>query len=136
MGDGPAASPLVQNLLMADSFYVEPTTSKISILGIFNSFSVAAGAPYPVSHLFAVVYLTLTECYGRCQLRLQIVDDSEEQSSIFDAAIEVDVPDPLGVAVVVQPVQMLTFPHPGDYFIQVLCGEDLLKEIRLIVIQL
>ena len=136
MADGPAANPVVQNLLTADSVYVEPTTGKLSILGTFNNFNIAPGTPFPVSHSFLVIYLTLLECYGPCTLQLQIVDDSEEQTPIYGVEILVELPDPLVFGVVVQPVQMLTFPHAGNYFLQVLCGGELLKEHRLIVTQL
>jgi hypothetical protein len=100
----------------------------VYLLGLFNGlYADAFPAPMPRSF----VYLSVTDGRGPVELSLRLVDADDEP------LFEFDVPpalfrSPLDVKEVVGEVPPVTFPAPGLYRWQVLCGGTVIHERRLV----
>jgi hypothetical protein len=108
-------------------------TGKHTILGIFTGFPTPAGTEFPVAHPGMSVYLTLTEWYGGCQLRLQLVDITEEETVLAYVDLIPTENDPWVVMEFAFAITDLVFPQRGEYRVQVVCEGEILKEHRLFV---
>lgn len=127
--------PIALGLIIADAMFRDLGSGKISIQGIYN----AIGAPrFPWTHPSMMVYGAITDGRpGKTPLMLRLVDVDEAREPVFEAATEVDLPDPHTIAEFVLPLIGLTFPEPGDYRLQLIGANDsVLIERRILVVPL
>jgi len=118
--------PIVQSMILADGIHQDPSTKKWYILGTHN---IVAVPKFPAS-IPLRLYMAITETHGLTTLRIRIIDVDEDQGPIHESAHTVDLPDPTRVWEMTFGVAV-TFPAPGNYRIQLMAGEELLRELRL-----
>jgi hypothetical protein len=114
-------------MVLADNVYREPATGKFFILGTYNSIM----APqYPCRCHPLLVYVALTECRARVPLRLALTDADEEMGAVgVDAVLE--AADPTVMCEGTFHLSGVALPTPGQYRLQLFCGNQLLRELRL-----
>ncbi|HEY7425923.1 MAG TPA: hypothetical protein VH682_16955 [Gemmataceae bacterium] len=123
--------PVVQSMILADAIHRDPTTKKYFILGTFNR---VGSEKFPTSPTPLHLYMAITETRGLTVLRIRIVDVDELYGPIHESAHTVDLPDPTRNWEMTFSVAVI-FPAPGDYRVQLLAGNELLRELRLPVVQ-
>lgn len=121
--------PLVQSMILADAIYQDPATKKYYILGTHN-FVAVPKLPVPVP---LRLYMAITDTHGLTTLRIRVADVDEDHGPIHESAHTVDLPDPTRVWEMTFGVAAV-FPAPGNYRIQLLAGDELLRELRLQVL--
>lgn len=141
--------PLLQALLVADHVYVDQTTGKKVIAGIFHKFRFAptnrseqeaapdgkiriqippgghrAGSPF--------CYISLTEVHNKQRFTLRYVALSDERV-FFESSIDVDCPDPLQTVEIVLPLPMLPATQAGVFALELLWNRECIGSHRIIV---
>jgi hypothetical protein len=113
-------------MILADGIHQDPSTKKWYILGTHNVVGVSRfPAQVPLR-----LYMAITETHGLTTLRIRIIDVDEDHGPIHESAHTVDLPDPTRVWEMTFGVAV-TFPGPGNYRIQLMSGDELLRELRL-----
>jgi hypothetical protein len=97
-------------------------------MGIFNTIGARA---YPVMHPYMALYLAMTEGYGQITMIIHLVG-VENEEHLYQGELKVQFQSPLEVREFNLPAPKIIFPAPGEYRWQVLCGDELLCERRLI----
>jgi hypothetical protein len=119
--------PVVQSMILADAIHRDPNTKKYFILGTFNRIQ---SDKFPTPPIALRLYMSITETRGQTMLRVRIVDVDEIYGPIHESAHTVDLPDPTRIWEMTFSVAVI-FPAPGDYRVQLLAGNELLRELRL-----
>jgi len=124
--------PTVLSLIVADGIHRD-AHGLAYILGVFHTYYAVR---FPKTIPQASVYLALTDARGVVRLTLQLVDgEYEDEEPIVRSDIDVTFPGPLEVATVSIDFKSLTFPAPGVYRWQLLCGGEVIADQRFNVIQ-
>ncbi len=122
--------PVLLAALVCDMVIVDQMTGKVTVVGIFDLIS---ASDYPARHDSLYVYCQLTNGRGRVTVRIRIVDlDKEDEGPIHEGTVVGEFVDVRQVANVVYRVGGLTFPHPGEYRVQVFAGTEFLGERRIL----
>lgn len=122
--------PIVQSMILADYVHKDTITGKKFILGTYNSI-VADRFPYAKSSL--CVFLAITDTHGPTVLRMRVVDVDDQRVPIHESSYPVDLPNPNQVYEITFNTSAI-FPSPGEYRIQLLVGNDVLRELRVRVV--
>lgn len=127
--------PNVQALVLANLVHQDTTIGRYYILGTYNQIRCDT---FPTPRVPLCLYLAITDAHGYTALRIRIVEVDEflEEAPcpICDTTNPLDLSDPTRVYEfgVNLPV---VFPKPGDYRVQVLAGNEILRESRLTVLK-
>jgi len=124
----PQQPPIVLAMVPADRILVDVATGKNTVEGTFQSLS-ATVFPF-VCQRFAV-YVVLTDGYGETRVRLVLVDVDEEREPVFEMETMVEFSDPLAVAEVAFTREVVAFPEPGEYRLQLFAANEPLMERRV-----
>jgi hypothetical protein len=142
--------PVLQSLILADHIYEDKLTGKRIIAGIFNRIvrgkrqtkpAPTEAAPgqriveIPATGLQAgspFAYLSLTEIRGAKSFILQFVN-LDDNASLFKSDLKVDCPDPLYTVELTVPLPPLNPSGPGVYALELLCDNEILGSLRIIV---
>jgi hypothetical protein len=130
MADG--LEPICLAMVICDVIHTDPATGKRTLLGTFSSL-VSPDFPMPV-HAIGV-YLLLTECRGKFNITLQIVDVNDEREPVVRVESELEAPDPLTVLDIDVRLGGFQIPMPGEYRVQLYADGAIVIERRLMVIQ-
>ncbi len=125
--------PYTLALIICDQIYADPSTGKMTILGTFTTIGARR---FPAVHPSMAVYLAVTDGRGKCPIRVRLIDVDEEREPIFTLDGEVEFKDPRGVVEMPFQTPPLTFPEPGEYRLQLFCGDEPLMERRMVLFQL
>lgn len=118
--------PLVQSMILADGIHQDPGTKKWYILGTHNVVTVSKfPAQIPLR-----LYMAITGTHGLTTLRIRVIDIDEAYGPIHESAHTVDLPDPTRVWELTFGVAA-AFSATGNYRIQLMSGDELLRELRL-----
>jgi hypothetical protein len=121
--------PYVLAMIICDSVYIDPTTSKRSLLGIFSDI-IAPSFPVNIAHF--MLYAVFTDGHGTTPIKIRLVDANELRDPIVDQDSEVIFHDPRMMADLIFGMVGLGFPEPGEYRLQLLCCGTLLMERRIV----
>ncbi|QEG35394.1 hypothetical protein [Bythopirellula goksoeyrii] len=144
--------PILQALLVADHVYVDATTNKKVVAGVFRNLQyrqpqsvvqpddnkgqvsikippggMAAGSPF--------CYIALTDVKGKQQFVLRYVNLADDKA-LFQTDLEVNCPDPLESVEIVLPLPMLPVPGPGTYALELIWHGEPLGTHRITVKEL
>jgi hypothetical protein len=123
-------APFALSMIICDAVHLDPATGKAFILGCFGAIAAAA---FPAIHPEMAVFAEVTDCRGLTPFMVRIVDVDERSEPVAEARAEIDVPDPLAIAILVLRLNGLAFPGPGEYRIQLFSGNTHLMERRLVL---
>ena len=121
-------NPEVLSLIICDQIITDRLTGKQSLIGMF---SVIHSTRFPVAHPQLSVYASLTGGHGKVEVNIRVVDGNEERPPLVDGRGQVNFKNPLAIANLALQFRGLAFPQPGEYRIQLLSDNQLLREARL-----
>lgn len=121
-------SPEVLALLVCDQIITDRLTGKQSLIGMFSAIHAVR---FPVTHPQLAVFASMTGGHSRVPLTIRMVDANEARPPLVQGQGQVEFQNPLAVANLALQFHGLTFPEPGEYRVQLLCREELLREARL-----
>ncbi len=119
-------------MIICDAVWRDPGTGKFFLLG---TFSTIGSATFPSRHPQLVVYSVLTDGRGKTQLQLCFVS-ADEEHILAEAEAEVNFSDPRANLEMALQFSNIEFPAPGEYRLKMNCGNELLMERRLLLVQL
>ena len=121
-------NPDVLSLIVCDQIITDRLTGKQSLIGMF---SVIHSTRFPVVHPQLSVFASLSGGHGKVELTIRIVDGNEERPPLVDGRGQVNFKNPLAIANLALQFRGLAFPKPGEYRIQLISNNELLREARL-----
>lgn len=121
-------SPEVLALLVCDQIITDRLTGKQSLIGMFSAIHAVR---FPVTHPQLAVFASMTGGHSRVPLTIRMVDANEARPPLVQGQGQVEFQNPLAVANLALQFHGLTFPEPGEYRVQLLCRDELLREARL-----
>lgn len=90
---------------------------------------------YPARHPQIVFFCELTNGHGTTNTQVRLVDTQEEKT-VFERGGTVRFEDVKQIVTLAVNLQGIVFPRPGEYRFQLLVGENLLGERRIICRQI
>lgn len=121
--------PLCLALILADAIWMDPSTGKRTILGIFSSI---VSPQFPAMQTLMAVHCALTDGYGKTSITIRLVDAEDEDEPLLEGTGDVEFEDPRAVVEMDFHFPGVTFPKPGEYRFQLFAGRELLMERRLV----
>lgn len=121
-------NPDVLALLVCDQIITDRLTGKQSLIGMFSAIHAMR---FPVTHPQLAVFASMTGGHSRVPLTIRLVDANEARPPLVQGQGQVEFQNPLAVANLALQFHGLTFPEPGEYRVQLLCRDELLREARL-----
>jgi len=122
--------PYVIAMVTCDSIYVDPTTGKKSLLGVFSA---VCARSFPVRIGQLCLYVAMTDGRGVTPFTIRLVDGEEERDPIFQMQGEIIFTDPRMVAELITGMVNIEFPEAGEYRLQFLACNTLLMERRIVI---
>jgi hypothetical protein len=122
--------PLSLAMVVCDSLYRDPSTSKFTILGTFSEVN---SIEFPFALPMLCVYCSISDGMGRFVLKFQIVNIEDEATPIAPAITrDVVWPHPLAIAEIPFTLRNVTFPKPGEYRAQLWADDNIIMERRIV----
>jgi hypothetical protein len=122
--------PDVLALIVCDQIITDRLTGKQSLIGMFSTIH---SVRFPVVHPQLSIYVALTDGRGKTPLTIRVVDADDARPALVQGQGVVQFKDPRAIANLALQFHGLTFPEPGQYRVQILCRETLLREARLML---
>lgn len=111
--------------ITCDAVYVDPSSGKHTLLGIFSNLKAKA---FPVTHKSMVWFLGLTDvASGEHELKISISMPMEEPKLIVQRRFSSQ--SPAHKINLVNEINNLTFDKPGNYSIQIEINDEMLLAI-------
>ncbi len=126
-------APYTLALIVCDQIYADPATGKMTLLG---TFSTIGASRFPAIHPSMAIYLAVTDGRGKCPIRVRLVDVDETREPVFTLDGQVEFKDPRSVVEMPFQTPPLQFPEPGEYRLQLFCGDEPLMERRIVLLQM
>ena len=125
--------PICLALIICDAIWTDRSTGKRTILGTFsNIFS----RSFPAQHPVLSVHCSLTDGHGETDILLKLVDVDEIDPPLLEQESKISFGDPRMICEMDAFFSGLTFPHPGEYRLQIFGAGTLLMERRILAVQL
>jgi hypothetical protein len=124
-----SAGPTAVAMVICDMVVRDEQTKNVSLIGLFNA---VTGPKVPLRHDRMYVFVSLTNCHGDYECRLQCKSPDEEV--VFEATGKISLNDPLAVADLNLELRGLVFKVPGNYIFEFYCAGELLTMRRFSVI--
>jgi hypothetical protein len=116
-------------LIPCDGLHTDPENGKTTILGVLDS---VASSAFPFEHAGVCVYAELTDGRGATPITVRLVDADEETILMSGDGIA-RFENPRQMVVFMIRAQVVTFPAPGTYYVQILARERVIMERRISV---
>jgi len=115
--------------LTCDGVHIDPASGKHTILGIFSNIR---AHHFPVTHPFMVWFLTVTDCAaGPHRMKILLGLDATNPTPLIERPFESH--GPLQRINLINEINNLTFPEPGDYSIVIEIDDEPLLATNLTV---
>lgn len=136
------ATPVLQALLLADHVYIDRSSGRHVICGVFSRVQFVpdavqkqvSGQPIAVQHLMSAgspySYISLTELQGLKTFELRFVSLADN-SVLLSTQFQVKSQNPLATIELALPLPQIRVPHEGVYALELLCEETLLGAHRV-----
>ncbi len=121
--------PVLLSAIVCDTVILDALTGKGTVVGIFDTINALR---FPARHEVLFVFCQLTNGRGQVPIRVRIVDLENDEALIHEAEVLGQFEDVRHVANMIVRIGGLTFPHPGEYRMQVYAGTDFLGERRIL----
>ena len=126
---GVQSKPNLLCWLTCDGVHIDPASGKHTILGIFSNIR---AHHFPVTHPFMVWFLTVTDCAaGAHRMKISLGLDATNPTPLIERPFESQ--GPLQRINLINEINNLTFPEPGDYSIVVEIDDEPLLATNLTV---
>lgn len=126
------ALPVALAMLLCDYVIEDKQTNKKSLIGLFSNISTKQ---FPASHHRMNVFVVLSDGHGEYKGELRCIK-SDDDSQISTMKGPVPFPDPNAVLELNFELFGLTFPDPGDYFMQFLCDDEIVVQRKITLTEL
>jgi len=140
--------PVLQSLLLADRIYEDSGTKKKIVAGIFNRLVIVPGiqtqlkkdeagnefirVPGGMTPGSPWAYFSITDFQGDAPFVLRYVDLSDSRV-LLQIDLRISCQNPLETIEVVLPMPVLPTPHKGVYALELLCGDEPVGSVRVVV---
>lgn len=125
--------PVLLAALVCDMVILDAMTGKATVVGIFD---VINAPTYPIQHHRLFVFCQLTNGRGHVGIHTKFVDLEDDEKVILENTVPAEFVDVRQVGNVISEFVGATFPHPGEYRVQVFAGTEFLGERRIICKQI
>ncbi len=122
--------PDIIALIVCDQIITDRLSGKQSLIGLFSTIH---SVRFPVVHPQLSIYVALTDGRGKTPLTIRVVDADDVRPPLVQGQGVVEFKDPRAIANLALQFHGLTFPEPGQYRVQILCRDTLLREARLML---
>ena len=123
------SKPQLLAWLTCDGVHIDPASGKHTILGIFSNIR---GHQFPITHPFMVWFLTVTDCAaGAHRMKISLGLDATNPTPLIERPFESQ--GPLQRINLINEINNLTFPEPGDYSIVIEIDDEPLLATNLTV---
>jgi hypothetical protein len=123
--------PDVLAMVVCDQILTDQVTRKQSLIGVFSTIH---GFRFPLTQPQLCVHLSLTGGRGKTPIVIRIVDSDEARPPIIEGKATVEFKNPRAIANLALQFHGLTFPQPGEYRVQLYSKDELLREIRMVLL--
>lgn len=107
------SKPQLLAWMMCDGVHIDPGSGKHTILGVFSNIQ---ARKFPVNHPFMVWFLTITDCaVGEHKLKISFGPDDTKLQPLLERPFASQ--SPAHRLNLINEIQNLQFPHPGEYSI-------------------
>ena len=114
--------PALKSLLLCDQIIQEAGTQKKSLIGVFHNIQ----APrFPCTHPSLALYANLTDAAGTYTIEIRIVHLDTGNDLAKATLPPLEWRDRLAPAEICLQMQLLRFPAPGKYEVQLIANGDL-----------
>ena len=120
-------------MIVCDNVHRDQSSGKYFLLG---TFSTIVAAQVPCKHPAMFLFVSVTECRDKTPLTVRLVRvdaHGGDDEPLANVSGEINSPDPLAVHELVMQLRDVTFPKEGEYRFQLVSGDHLLMEKRLLV---
>jgi hypothetical protein len=140
--------PVLQSLLLADKIYEDSGTKKKIVAGIFNRLIIVPGlqpqrtkdeagneilrVPGGMHPGSPSAYFSITDFQGNAPFLLRYVDLSDSKV-LLQIGLQISCKNPLETIEVVIPMPVLPRPHTGVFALELLCENEPLGSLRIVV---
>jgi hypothetical protein len=126
---GVQSKPNLLCWLTCDGVHIDPASGKHTILGIFSNIR---AHQFPVTHPFMVWFLTVTDCAaGPHRMKILLGLDATNPTPLIERPFESQ--GPLQRINLINEINNLTFPEPGDYSLVIEIDDEPLLATNLTV---
>jgi hypothetical protein len=115
-------SPALKSLLLCDQIIQEAGTQKKSLIGVFHNIQ---AANFPATHPSLALYANLTDAAGSYTIEVRIVHLDTGNDLAKAVLPTLQWADRLAPAEICLQMQLLRFPVPGKYEVQLLANGEL-----------
>jgi len=124
-------APKLLAFLICDATFRDPTTKKLTLLGLFNQINATT---FPCKHAKLNVFLSLTDGRGTAKGCLKLVHKASEKV-VLELSGKVEFKDPLGTTELDFELRNIPFPEAGAYSFDFYCDEELIAQRPFHVIE-
>jgi hypothetical protein len=140
--------PVLQSLLLADKIYEDKATGKKIVAGIFNRLLLVPGlktqratddagnetmrVPGGMNPGSPSAYFSITDFEGTAPFLLRYVD-LKDSKVLLQIDLQISCKDRLETIEVVLPMPVLPRPHKGVYALELLCKNEPIGAVRVVV---
>lgn len=122
--------PTVLSINICDAIIRDELTKKVSLIGLF---SVIRANSFPCIHPLMHIYVALTNGHRKYKMEVRFVR-LEDNKSLAGMVGELKFLNPLQVVEMNLCWQNLAFEKPGEYAVEVLCGDTQIGSLKFVVI--
>ena len=122
--------PIAIAMVICDAIWVDPSTGKITLLGVFSDI---ASKIFPAIHPLLAVHVCLTDAHGTIPVKMQLIDADEENDPLFEVEHEIEFPDRRAIIFMNAHMKDIAFPNPGEYRLQLFARNQFVIERRIVV---
>ena len=128
---GPFTAPKPLALIVCDHVHRDGGSGKYTLLG---TFSMVFANKFPASHQSIAIFIAVTDGRGTVPTTIKLIDLNEERPPVLSITGTIRFDDPTQVIEQSFVTPTLQFPEPGDYRLQMLAGDELIMERRIMVV--
>lgn len=125
-----ATKPIIQSMLLVERTFVDPTTKKRTIVGVFDSIRAPHPAFYP-DPLY--LYVSLTGVRDHIELMFYYVDLASNEILVEAGPIPLSCNDPLASLDFSVRMPPLPLPHSGVFCVELHASGELVGMMRITV---
>ena len=123
-----AIAPYVLAMVVCDEAWRDPSSGKLTLLGIFNT---VVAEKFPLRYPQILVYFALTDGRGRFPITVRFVAVGDKDEVVEEATNVVTFEDPRAIHEGEARFADLRFGRAGEYRFELLVGSEPLVERRI-----
>lgn len=121
--------PIPLSTIICDKVIFDKVTGSPSLINIIQNIN----APrYPVRYWQLVFFCEMTNGHGTTNSKIRLVDEQQDDKVIFEQSGNVEFKSVKQIVTLAVNLQGVVFHHPGEYRFELLAGENLIGQRRIV----